>query len=362
MKAVGVEKADIGFAASNGLAYDRVVAVAKANAQEANPIEVSCAARTKREEDIIPIVEASQTVGRPITADAFIGTDPDRIEVEKWTKQEMVTNVRETARFATSHGIPIMIVTETSFLGIEKIPNIVKDIYKAALDEGARRVCLSDTTGQHLPYEIERGVKWMRKFLDKNGFPDVGIDFHGHDDLRCAVPNSIAAYRAGADRVHGTILGVGERAGNTDLIPLLIQMDSHNMNIGHDLRILPTYAMVASEALGIPIRDDEPGIGFDSRAQTSGVHAAAALKGIRAGKTGIYLAFDYAEKMGITPSHTTRIGPNAGTSNVLLYCYTNQLEEPTENQIRAVLDAAKKLTNKSALSDDRIRALLAHNK
>jgi len=361
MKSSGIEKADIGFANSNPLTRARVLEVAKLNLQEGgSPMEVSCAARTMPG-DITPIIEISQQIGSKVGADTFIGTDPDRIKAEGWSLAQMVKNVEDTTRYAVEHGVPTMIVTETSFIGIERIPNTVRQIYLAALNAGANRVCLCDTTGVQLPFEIARGVRWMRKLLDSHGFKDVGIDFHAHNDSFGAVPNTIEALRAGADRGHATIFGVGERAGNASLIPVLLQMDRLGMGENHNLKILPAYAFAASEALGIPIPDDEPGVGKDSLTMTSGVHAASVLKALRKnvdGASGVYLAFDYAKKMGIKPSHSTNIGQQAGEANVRLWCFVNELPEPTQAQVERVLSAAKQQDQRGFLTDKQILRLL----
>ncbi len=355
---LGVQKADIGFAASSPTTFNRIKEVAKQNYGEGTPITISCAARTTIG-DIDPIIKLSQEIGNPIEADTFIGTDPLRMKVEGWTPEFMANQVEQVTRYAIDHGVPTMLVTETSFAGIQQIPNVVRDIYLAGLNAGAGRVCLCDTTGAHTFDEIIEGIHWMRNLLDTNGFHHVGIDFHGHDDLTNAVSNSVAAFMAGADRVHATILGIGERRGNTDLIPLLVQLDKKEMNSDHNLHILPEYAMYASSVLGVPISDTHPVIGPDARCMVSGVHATAALKGLEQGHKGIYLPFD-PDSLGIKPSHTTKIGQMAGKGNVLLFALMEGLPRPTDLQIERVLNEAKGLDQRGFLSPTEIKHLLSY--
>src|SRR6185436_7612618 len=93
-----------------------------------------------------------------------------------------------------------------------------------AAREGASEVCVADTVGEALPWGAKAIVRFVRGALDEAGFSGVRINWHGHSDRGMALPNCFAAIEGGADVVHGTILGIGERTGNAPLDVLLINM------------------------------------------------------------------------------------------------------------------------------------------
>jgi 2-isopropylmalate synthase len=147
----------------------------------------------------------------------FLGTSPIRQLAESWELDALLRLTEEGVRYATERGLQVMFVTEDT---IRSRPEHLRRIYTTAVECGARRVCLCDTVGQAHPVAVGRLVRFVRGFLP----PGIGIDWHGHNDRGLAVPNSLAALEAGADRVHATALGVGERAGNTSLELLMLQL------------------------------------------------------------------------------------------------------------------------------------------
>jgi isopropylmalate/homocitrate/citramalate synthase len=113
-------------------------------------------------------------------------------------------------RFAAEHGI------HAAFFGVDSTraqPDFYEQVYKAAVDAGAREVAVVDTLGIASPEAVAdlvgRTVKWVG--------PEVPVHFHGHNDFGLATAAAVAAVRAGARWVHGTINGMGERAGNANL-------------------------------------------------------------------------------------------------------------------------------------------------
>lgn len=360
MHLLGTQKADIGFAAAGPIHLDRIKAIARYNATLNPQIEISCAARMTPK-DIEPILQLSQETGAHFWADAFLGTHPERIECEGWTQEQMIDWVEKTVDYSVSNDVDVMLVTETTIDGIRKIPKTVEEIYLAGLNKGAKRVCISDTTGANLYYEVREAVHWMRGLLDSHGFNDVGIDFHGHNDLKSAVPNSIAALRAGAQRVHATILNIGEREGNTDRAALQIQLRNTDLDQGaYNLNVIPEYARKASRIFQVPIKATYPGIGEQSRAVVSGVHASAVLKAheqLPPEKAGeMYLPVNYKELLGLRRSHIVEVGPMAGKANVLLWALLNEFGDITDVQALNVLNYAK--GENRTLSDSEIKRLL----
>jgi isopropylmalate/homocitrate/citramalate synthase len=126
------------------------------------------------------------------------------------SREKMLDRITGAMRFAAEHGI------HAAFFGVDSTraqPDFYEQVYKAAVDAGAQEVAVVDTLGIASPEAVAdlvgRTVEWVG--------PDVPVHFHGHNDFGLATAAAVAAVRAGASWVHGTINGMGERAGNANL-------------------------------------------------------------------------------------------------------------------------------------------------
>jgi 2-isopropylmalate synthase len=209
----------------------------------------------------------------------------------------------------------------------------------AAVDAGASRVCLCDTAGAAIPQGVMNLVGWVRQILDE-ARPEVEIDWHGHRDRGLGLANTLAAMQAGATRLHGTALGIGERVGNTSTEELLVNLEL--LGIGHrDLSQLPTYVETVATALGVTIPPSHPIVGRDAFRTATGVHAAAVVKAQQKGDSWL------ADRVysGVPASWLGRhqeieVGPLSGSSNVVHFLRTRGLREDPQ-VVAAVLLAAK---------------------
>jgi isopropylmalate/homocitrate/citramalate synthase len=126
------------------------------------------------------------------------------------SREKMLDRITAAMRFAAEHGI------HAAFFGVDSTraqPDFYEQVYKAAVEAGAREVAVVDTLGIASPEAVAdlvgRTVEWVG--------PEVPVHFHGHNDFGLATAAAVAAVRAGARWVHGTINGMGERAGNANL-------------------------------------------------------------------------------------------------------------------------------------------------
>jgi isopropylmalate/homocitrate/citramalate synthase len=126
------------------------------------------------------------------------------------SREKMLDRITSAMRFAAEHGI------HAAFFGVDSTraqPDFYEQVYKAAVDAGAQEVAVVDTLGIASPDAVAdlvgRTVEWVGQ--------DVPVHFHGHNDFGLATAAAVAAVRAGARWVHGTINGMGERAGNANL-------------------------------------------------------------------------------------------------------------------------------------------------
>jgi 2-isopropylmalate synthase len=212
MDRLGIETADVGLPGAGPRQLEAVTRLCREIADEGLAIRPNCAARTMMV-DIQPIAEVSQKTGVPIEACVFIGSSPIRQYAEEWDVEHILRHTREAVEFAVGEGLPVMYVTEDT---VRSSPEHLKILLSAAADAGAQRFCLCDTVGAAVPEGVMNLVAWVKGLVEELGL-DIGIDWHGHRDRGLDVANTLAAVQAGATRVHGTALGIGERVGNTPM-------------------------------------------------------------------------------------------------------------------------------------------------
>ncbi|TFG50656.1 MAG: 2-isopropylmalate synthase, partial [Gemmatimonadales bacterium] len=220
MADLGIRAADIGLPGAGPRVVEQVRALAREIVDAKLPIDPNCAARTVVA-DIEPIVNVSQEVGLSIEAATFIGSSAIRQYAENWTIEKMLRATEEAVSFAVSHGLRVMYVTEDT---TRAQPETIKTLYQAAIRCGARRICLSDTTGHASPNGVRHLVRYARDEIIAPTGEAVKIDWHGHRDRGLGIANCLAAIEAGADRVHATALGIGERVGNAEMDLLIVNL------------------------------------------------------------------------------------------------------------------------------------------
>ncbi len=123
-------------------------------------------------------------------------------------------------------------------------PEDIEKLYAAAIDAGASRICIADTVGHATPWGTRNVMRFVRKLVDRTN-PAVKVDWHGHEDRGLGIINCIAAIEAGADRVHGSAGGIGERVGNTPMDLLMVNLKLMGW-IDNDLTVLPEYVRFVS--------------------------------------------------------------------------------------------------------------------
>jgi len=280
MDALGIETADIGLPGAGPRQRDAVARLCREIDSAGLRIKANCAARTLLV-DIQPIADVVQQTGVPIEACVFIGSSPIRQYAEEWELEQILRHTREAVAFAAGEGLDVMYVTEDT---VRASPEHLRILFQAAIDAGARRLCLCDTVGAAVPEGVAALVGWVAALLEEMGVAgQVGIDWHGHRDRGLDLANTLAAIRAGATRVHGTALGIGERVGNTPIEQLLVNLKLLGWR-DDDLSSLMEYVAVVAEAVGVPIPANAPIVGRDAFRTATGVHAAAVVKAQRKGE------------------------------------------------------------------------------
>jgi 2-isopropylmalate synthase len=350
MNSLGIETADVGLPGAGPRQREAVECLCREIADHRLRIRANCAARTMVV-DIQPIADVVQRTGVPIEACVFIGSSPIRQYAEEWDLERVLHHTREAVAFAVGEGLDVMYVTEDT---IRAAPDHLRILFSAAVEAGAKRLCLCDTVGAAVPRGVRNLVAWTRGVLDELGVGDrVGIDWHGHRDRGLDVANTLAALEAGATRVHGTALGVGERVGNTPMEQLLVNLRLLGWR-SDDLSRLPEYVSAVSQAVGVPIPVNMPIVGRDAFRTATGVHAAAVIKAERKGAAWLAdRVYSGVPASWVGRAQEIEIGHMSGASNVIYYLQTRGLPA-TPDVVQAVLAAAKQ--SERLLTDDEILA------
>jgi isopropylmalate/homocitrate/citramalate synthase len=350
MEVLAIDSVNIGLPGAGPRAVKDVEALAREISNRQMHIKPNCAARTV-EADIRPIIDISQRVGIPIEAATFLGSSPIRRLVEDWSVDHLERITESAVKFAVSHGLPSMYVTEDT---IRTDPETVKRLYCTAIRSGARAIVLCDTVGHATPEGTYNLVKFVIDNVVKPSGEDIRVDWHGHRDRGLAIANSLAAIAAGARQIHGVALSLGERVGNTPMELLLVNLRLLGLR-NNDLSYLRAYCEKIAKATHTTIPPNYPVFGRDAFRTATGVHAAAIIKALRNHDRNLADAIYSgvpAHLVGL--EQIVEIGPMSGKSNVIYWLARHGIAE-TDELVNRIFDAAKQ--SPRVLTDDEVRAL-----
>jgi 2-isopropylmalate synthase len=350
MDILGIDTVDIGLPGAGSKVAEDVERLARAIAQGRMKIRANCAARTVVA-DIIPIVDITQRTGVPIECCTFIGSSPIRQYAEGWTLDYLRTCTEHAIGFAVHQGLDVMFVTEDT---TRADPEQLRLLYTTAIRAGASRLCIADTVGHATPNGAKAIVAFVKSLVEELGV-DVGIDWHGHRDRGFGLASSIAALEAGATRLHGAALGIGERCGNTSMDLLLVNLAMMGY-IDRDLTGLGAYCHAVADACHLRIPPNYPVVGADAFRTATGVHAAAVVKAFRKGDRALMDAVYAAVPASLVGrEQEIEVGPLSGRSNVVFWLEKRGL--PATDEIVDRVFAAAKASNR-VLTHDQIQRLV----
>ena len=318
MEDLGINFADIGLPGAGPRAVADVERLAREIANCRMKLKPNCAART-HENDIRPVAEISQRTGVPIEVACFLGSSPIRRYTENWSDDFLLRTTETAVKYARSLDLEVMYVTEDTS---RCDPETVKRLYSTAINYGATAIVICDTVGHATPSGAQALIRFVLDEVVNSSGQKVRVEWHGHSDRGLAVANSLAALAAGADCVHGTALGIGERVGNTQMDQMLVNLKLMEVSpwAEQDLTKLKDYCLTVSGATGVPIPKNYPVMGEDAFRTATGVHAAAVIKAFKKGD--VELANTVYSGV---PSHyfgleqIIEIGPMSGKSNVIFW-------------------------------------------
>lgn len=199
------------------------------------------------------------------------------------TLDENLAMIRDSVSYLQSQGCEVIYDAEHFFDGFKANRAYALDTLTAACQAGAAFVVLCDTNGGSLPFEIEEALAAVREHLAANGPACAGarLGIHAHNDCGLAVANSIAAVRAGAVMVHGTVNGYGERCGNADLtaiVPILCTKLNNQCVSPENLKKIRKLSRYVSETANMTPLNTRPFVGESAFAHKGGIHVSAIMK------------------------------------------------------------------------------------
>jgi 2-isopropylmalate synthase len=223
-------------------------------------------------------VDSDETLANLVAADTgvvcIVGKcwDYHVTEALKTTLDEGVAMVRDSVEYLVSKGKRVFFDAEHFFDGYKRNPEFSLSVLEAAAMAGAEAVVLCDTNGGSLPPDVESAVR------DVVAHVDCAVGIHLHNDTGCGVANALAAVRAGATQVQGTINGYGERVGNCDLVPIMANLEL-KMGISclpeGRLEHLTAVAHHIAELVNFTPDPQQPYVGATAFAHKAGLHTSA---------------------------------------------------------------------------------------
>ncbi|MCS7095503.1 MAG: 2-isopropylmalate synthase [Candidatus Bathyarchaeota archaeon] len=188
----------------------------------------------------------------------------------KKTREALLGIVEECVQYAKDHGLIVELSAEDA---TRSDVQFLKQVFATGLSSGADRICICDTVGV---LTIERAYKLFSEI--RSTFPNNLLSVHCHNDLGLAVANSIVALGAGADQVHATINGLGERAGNASLEEIAVALKTlYNVKTGIKTELLYSTSRLVARLTGIYPQPNKAIVGENAFAHESGIHAHGVL-------------------------------------------------------------------------------------
>lgn len=311
MRAIGVDAANLGMPGTSPRAKAEVLAMCRHIQQRGLGLIPTVAARALPG-DIETVLDTAQQAGMPLVLHVFIGASPIRQWTEGWDLDFVVSHAARAIELAVREGLEVAFVTEDT---TRSPPDSLDLLFRTAIGHGARSLVLCDTVGHATPSGARALVRWTRQLILRTG-ASIQVEWHGHNDRGLSLDNALAALAAGADRIHASGLGVGERVGNTPMDQLLLNLHLLGWS-AHGVSRLVDYTRKVSEALRVPIPCNYPLSGADAFRTGTGIHTAAIVKARRRG--GEHLAdrvYSSVPAGQFGREQRLEVSPMSGRSNV----------------------------------------------
>ena len=352
MEDLGIHVADIGLPGSSQARLRRRAPHLPEIVDCKMKIQVACAGRTVVA-DITPMIEissapASPSRSTPSSARARFGSSP---------RSGTSTLIAKRSAEAIDVAVKAGLARRVRDRGHDALAaRGADDALRAAIDHGATRLCLSDTVGHATPDGVRNLIQFTKSVIAGTG-AEVGIDWHGHNDRGLALENALWALEFGADRVHGTALGIGERVGNAQMELILL-----NLKL---LGLLPAdRTSRSSSSTARPSRAPSAGRCRSTTRSSAATRSARrpactpprSSRRCKGRRRGSPTASTAACPPGCSgASRRSAIGFMSGASNVNYWLRQRRIE-PNDALVDAILRAAKE--TRRLMNDEEIMAIV----
>ncbi len=211
--------------------------------------------------------------GAPVVTIVGKTWDKQVIHALQTTLEENVRMISDSVSYLKTHDVRVVFDAEHFYDGYKSDPDYALSCLAAAHEAGADSIDLCETNGGALPFEVEEITRVVTQ-----AFPDQAFGIHCHNDSGCAVANTLAAVRAGATQIQGTVNGLGERVGNTDILTAIADLE---LKMGYEcvgtekLRELTSVAQFVAETCNVALSGHHPYTGASAFAHKGGLHASA---------------------------------------------------------------------------------------
>ncbi|MEM3012343.1 MAG: 2-isopropylmalate synthase [Candidatus Hadarchaeales archaeon] len=332
---LGVDCVEAGFPVVSEGEYQAVKAIAQAGLKS----EVCALARCSKE-DVDLAVECGVK-----SIHLFIATSDIHLKYKlKMTRKEVLKRAVEHVRYAKRKGVLVEFSAEDA---TRTELEFLKEVYREVTRAGVDRINVPDTVGVITPRAMYQLISSLKQEIK------VPISVHCHDDFGLAVSNSLAAVEAGAEQVHVTVNGLGERAGNASLEEVVMSLRAlYGIKPKIKTRLLVETSELVERLTGVPVPPNKAIVGDNAFSHESGIHTHGVLR-----FPGTYEPLS-PELVG----HHRRLvlGKHAGSKSV-----ERELREmglrPTKEQLKEITKQLKSLADKGKrITDADIRAIAEH--
>jgi 2-isopropylmalate synthase len=267
----------------------------------------------------------------------FAKTSPTHVEhVLRVSMDQNLDIIRESVSYLKSQDKVVFLDAEHFFDGYKEDSEYALAVLQASHEAGADALVLCDTNGGCLPWEIDQITTTAR-----NHVPNAQFGIHTHNDSGCGVANTIAAVRAGAEQVQGTVNGYGERTGNANLATIIpdLQLKMGLKAVSDEqLTQLTHLSHLVAELANLAPHDGDPYVGRDAFTHKGGMHADAVRK--------LKSSYEHIDPVLVGNRTTISVSEMSGRSSLLQKAA--ELGVPLERdapETRAVLEKIKELEN-----------------
>jgi len=225
--------------------------------------------------DTDPNVAALIEAGTPVVTVVGKSWDLHATEILGTTLEENLRMIQETVSFLKARDLEVVYDAEHFFDGYKRNPEYAMKTVAAAVDGGADTIVFCDTNGGMMPHEVRDVLESVARSIS------TPFGIHTHNDCGMALANSLAAVRAGATMVQGTINGYGERCGNVDLVSMVgvLQLKmGYSCVAPEKLKQLTEVSRYVSEVANVPPSNQRPFVGRSAFAHKGGIHVSAIMK------------------------------------------------------------------------------------